>query len=79
VASGKTVASGEAIASCTLIVTAANEFARHIHDRMPALLGHHDFELGQGDSKCSKKVSPEIPPARQRARQLAAAGCCRSK
>jgi putative SOS response-associated peptidase YedK len=47
VASGKTVASGEAIASCcTLIVTAANEFARHIHDRMPVLLGHHDFELG---------------------------------
>jgi putative SOS response-associated peptidase YedK len=46
VASDKTVASGEAIASCTLIVTAANEFARHIHDRMPVLLGHHDFELG---------------------------------
>jgi putative SOS response-associated peptidase YedK len=27
-----------------LIVTAANEFARRIHDRMPVLLGRDDFD-----------------------------------
>jgi putative SOS response-associated peptidase YedK len=35
---------GEAVLSCTLIVTAANDFTRRIHDRMPVLLGHHDFD-----------------------------------
>jgi putative SOS response-associated peptidase YedK len=30
--------------SCTLIVTDANDFTRRIHDRMPALLGHHDLD-----------------------------------
>jgi putative SOS response-associated peptidase YedK len=29
---------GEAISSYTLIVTAANDFTRHIHDRMPVIL-----------------------------------------
>jgi putative SOS response-associated peptidase YedK len=32
------------ITSCTLIVTAANDFTRSIHDRMPVLLGHHDHD-----------------------------------
>jgi putative SOS response-associated peptidase YedK len=27
-----------------LIVTAANDFTRRIHDRMPVLLGQHDHE-----------------------------------
>ncbi len=35
---------GEAVFSCTLIVTAANDFARHIHDRMPVLLAPRDCE-----------------------------------
>lgn len=35
---------GEAVLSCTLIVTAANDFMRRIHDRMPVLLGHHDSD-----------------------------------
>ena len=34
---------GEAISSATLIVTAANDFTRCIHDRMPVLLGQHDL------------------------------------
>jgi putative SOS response-associated peptidase YedK len=34
----------ESVLSCTLIVTAANDFTQRIHDRMPVLLGHHDFE-----------------------------------
>ena len=35
---------GEAISSATLIVTAANDFTRQIHDRMPVLLGQHDLD-----------------------------------
>jgi putative SOS response-associated peptidase YedK len=39
--------SGETISTATLIVTAANDFTRPIHDRMPVLLGqeHHDASL----------------------------------
>ncbi|MGO9236117.1 MAG: SOS response-associated peptidase family protein [Methylocella sp.] len=33
-----------ATASAALIVTAANDFTRCIHDRMPALLGRHDLD-----------------------------------
>lgn len=36
--------SGEAILSCTLIVTAANDFTRPIHDRMPVLLERQDHD-----------------------------------
>jgi putative SOS response-associated peptidase YedK len=35
---------GEMISSCTLIVTAANDFTQRIHDRMPVLLGQHDLD-----------------------------------
>jgi putative SOS response-associated peptidase YedK len=35
---------GEAISSATLIVTAANDFTRRIHDRMPVLLERHDHD-----------------------------------
>jgi len=35
---------GDAICSCTLIVTAANDFARHIHDRMPDLVAPRNYE-----------------------------------
>jgi len=34
----------ETILSATLIVTAANDFTRPIHDRMPVLLGQHDLD-----------------------------------
>jgi putative SOS response-associated peptidase YedK len=32
------------MSSATLIVTAANDFTRPIHDRMPVLLGQHDLD-----------------------------------
>ncbi|MGP0009502.1 MAG: SOS response-associated peptidase family protein [Methylocella sp.] len=35
---------GETISSATLIVTAANDFTRPIHDRMPVLLEQHDLD-----------------------------------
>jgi putative SOS response-associated peptidase YedK len=35
---------GETISSATLIITAANDFTRAIHDRMPVLLGQHDID-----------------------------------
>jgi putative SOS response-associated peptidase YedK len=35
---------GETIVSCTLIVTAAYDFTRRIHDRMPVLLGRDDHD-----------------------------------
>jgi len=40
----KDIETGEMIASATLIVTAANDFTRSIHDRMPVLLGQQDHE-----------------------------------
>jgi putative SOS response-associated peptidase YedK len=36
---------GEAIDSCTIITTAANEVTRSIHDRMPVILSPSDYEL----------------------------------
>ena len=36
--------SGETISTATLIVTAANDFTRSIHERMPVLLGQQDHE-----------------------------------
>ena len=35
---------GESVLSCTLIVTAANDFTQQIHDRMPVLLGRQDHD-----------------------------------
>ena len=42
--SGETLATSETIVSATLIVTAANDFTRRIHDRMPVFLGQHDHD-----------------------------------
>jgi putative SOS response-associated peptidase YedK len=35
---------GEALESCTIIVTDANELVRDIHDRMPVILAREDYE-----------------------------------
>ena len=35
---------GEKISTCSIIVTDANEILAPIHDRMPAILGSHDFD-----------------------------------
>ncbi|MGO8844286.1 MAG: SOS response-associated peptidase [Methylocella sp.] len=47
--------SGETISSATLIVTAANDFTRSIHDRMPVLLAERDI-----DSWLSGKAGIEL-------------------
>jgi putative SOS response-associated peptidase YedK len=38
----KDLETGETILSATLIVTAANDFTRPIHDHIPVLLGRQD-------------------------------------
>ncbi len=40
----KDLETGEAVLSATLIVTAANDFTRKVHDRMPVLLGRQDHD-----------------------------------
>ena len=48
-------ATGETISSTTLIVTAANDFTRSIHDRMPVFLGQCDHDAwltGKAASNC---------------------------
>lgn len=37
-------ATGEAISRCTMIIAAANDFARAIYDRMPVLLAQRDID-----------------------------------
>jgi putative SOS response-associated peptidase YedK len=37
-------ASGEALKSCTMIITEPNAFVAEVHDRMPVLLAEKDFE-----------------------------------
>jgi putative SOS response-associated peptidase YedK len=44
--------SGETISSATLIVTAANDFTRRIHDRTPVFLGQHDHGLANRQGRC---------------------------
>jgi putative SOS response-associated peptidase YedK len=38
-------ADGEALESCTIITTEANELARAVHDRMPVILDPEDYSL----------------------------------
>jgi putative SOS response-associated peptidase YedK len=37
-------ASGDALKSCTMIITEPNKFVAEVHDRMPALIAEEDFE-----------------------------------
>lgn len=37
--------SGKKIASCTILTTVANELLQPIHDRMPVILSHQDYDL----------------------------------
>jgi putative SOS response-associated peptidase YedK len=38
------VETGEPLKSCTMIITAANDFVGKVHDRMPVLLQPKDFD-----------------------------------
>ena len=40
----KDKATGEAVKSCTMIITAANDFTGEVHDRMPVILEPNQFE-----------------------------------
>jgi putative SOS response-associated peptidase YedK len=39
----KNIETGEALKSCTMIISNANEFVGEVHDRMPVLLETGDF------------------------------------
>jgi putative SOS response-associated peptidase YedK len=56
--------SGQALNSCTIIVTDANELMRPIHDRMPVILDPADFErwLGTGPEH-ARDLLPLLRPA----------------
>lgn len=49
---------GEKIVSCTLIVTAANDVTRAIHDRMPVLLAERDLEAWLAGKAGSEVLRP---------------------
>lgn len=40
----KDIETGEPLKSCTMIITAANDFVSKLHDRMPVLLQPKDFQ-----------------------------------
>jgi putative SOS response-associated peptidase YedK len=48
--------SGEAVKSCTIIVTAANDFTRRVHDRMPVVL--EQFEPGLTGAAGAEVLKP---------------------
>jgi putative SOS response-associated peptidase YedK len=54
----KDVESGESVTSCTLIVTAANDATRKIHDRMPVLLGAKDYDAWLSGEAGTEVLSP---------------------
>ena len=55
----------EAIESCTIIVTAANDLMKPIHDRMPVILNPQDYELWLDTNVSDKaKLLPLLSPYR---------------
>ena len=54
----KDLETGETISSATLIVTAANDFTRPIHDRMPVLLGRRDHDAWLTGKAGAKLLRP---------------------
>jgi putative SOS response-associated peptidase YedK len=42
--SGRDPETSKSVLSCTLIITAANDFKRRVHDRMPVMLGRQDHD-----------------------------------
>jgi putative SOS response-associated peptidase YedK len=49
---------GETISSATLVVTAANDFTRSIHERTPVLLGQHDLDAWLAGRPVLSSYSP---------------------
>jgi putative SOS response-associated peptidase YedK len=50
---------GETVHSCSIVVTAANEFTRAIHDRMPVLLARHSIDAWLGGAADLLRPAPE--------------------
>ena len=48
------VTEGEAIKSCTIITTDANEMIAELHDRMPVILGEADWPKWLGEVEASE-------------------------
>ena len=54
----------QALESCTIVVTDANELVRAIHDRMPVILGREDYEGWlDPDNKDFKWLQAILKPA----------------
>ena len=54
----KDLETGKTISSATLIVTAANDFTRPIHDRMPVVLGRRDHDAWLTGKAGAKLLRP---------------------
>ena len=51
---------GDALRSCTMIVTAANDFMAPIHDRMPVLLSAHQFPAWLSGEAGTEILNPAL-------------------
>jgi putative SOS response-associated peptidase YedK len=49
---------GDIVWSCSMIITAANEFMRPVHNRMPALLPENDFEPWLSGAAAAEVLKP---------------------
>lgn len=53
---------GQAITSCTILTTEANDLLRPIHDRMPVILAPKDYDLWLAPEVQSEKIQPLLHP-----------------
>lgn len=51
---------GEAVESCTILTTDANEVLRPVHDRMPVILATEDYELWLDDDLRKSSLREEL-------------------
>jgi putative SOS response-associated peptidase YedK len=59
-------ASGETLKSCTMIITEPNSFVAEVHDRMPVLLGEHDYEPWLSGAAGTELLKPAAEDLLQR-------------
>jgi putative SOS response-associated peptidase YedK len=62
----KDKASGEALKSCTMIITEPNDFVVEVHDRMPVILEQKDFEPWLTAEAGLEKLKPPANDVLQR-------------
>jgi putative SOS response-associated peptidase YedK len=59
----KSPESGDPLKSCTMVITAANDFTRRVHDRMPAILEPESFApwlSGEAGTELLKPVADDV-------------------